>query len=61
MPFVIEVKRPFEDTVGWIDTSPTFPELDLLLEQNYNTIVEMDSYRLLALREPMDAPVVQTD
>jgi len=39
----------------------TFPELDLLLEQKYNTIVGLDRYRLLALREPMDATVVQTD
>jgi hypothetical protein len=61
MPLVIEVKRPFKDTVSGIDTSPTFPELDLLLEQKYNTIVGLDSHRLLALREPMDATVVQTD
>jgi hypothetical protein len=61
VPFVIEVKRPFKDTVSGIDTSPTFPELDLLLEQKYNAIVGLDSYRLLALREPMDATVVQTD
>jgi hypothetical protein len=61
VPFIIEAKRPFKDTIGGIDTSPTFSELDLLMEQKHNTIVELDGNRLLAPRGPMGAPAVHTD
>jgi hypothetical protein len=51
VPFVLQVRREYEDMMTGIHTSDRFDELDRVLNERYESVHEGHIYRLLRLKQ----------
>jgi hypothetical protein len=52
VPFVLQVRREYEDIMTGVGTSNRFEELDRVLSERYQSVHEGKTFRLLRLKRP---------
>ena len=56
VPFVLQVRREYEDVMTGINTSDRFDELDRVLKERYESVHEGQTYLLLRLKQEYPMP-----